>query len=118
MHTVTARAALALTSLSLGLLGATAVAFTRQRRAVMVACGALFVPVVAAATLAAWWPVSPVLAVCLLAGTLGVSLVTLVLYAVDWLFAVFALEMTYPALLCWVLWPVLVAADFLVLAAA
>jgi hypothetical protein len=101
-----------LNALSLALFGAAAVAFSRQRRLVLAVCGALFVPVAAAAALAVWWPVSPAVCVVLLASTLGVSVLLLLLYALDHAFAVFALEMTYPAMLCWVLWPALIFADF------
>jgi hypothetical protein len=98
--------------LALALFGAAAVAFTRQRRAVMLACGALFVPVAALATVAVWWPVSPAAAVALLMVGMALPLGTLLVFAIDLLWAPFALEMTYPAMLCWVLWPVLIAADF------
>jgi hypothetical protein len=47
----------------------------------------------------------------LLAATLGLSLVALALYAIDCLWAPFCLEMTYVALTCWVLWPLLVLVD-------
>jgi len=49
--------------------------------------------------------------VLLLAG-MALPLLTLLLFAIDLLWAPFAAEMTYPAMLCWVLWPVLIAADF------
>ena len=98
--------------LALALFGAAAVAFTRQRRAVMLTCGALFVPVATLATVVVWWPVSPAAGVALLLAGMALPLVTLLLFAIDLVWAPFALEMTYPALLCWVLWPVLIAADF------
>jgi len=105
-----------LNALSLALFGAAAVAFSRQRRLVLVVCGGLFVPVAAASTVAVWWPLSPAVCIVLLAATLGISLLFLLLYAVDHAFAVFALEMTYPAMLCWVLWPLLVFVDFVAMA--
>ena len=98
--------------LALGLFATAAVAFTRQRRAVMLVCGALFVPVAGVATVAVWWPVSPAVAIVLLLAGMALPLLTLLLFAVDLIWAPFAVEMTYPAMLCWVLWPVLVAADF------
>ena len=104
--------ALNMNALSLALLGAAAVAFTRQRRAVLLVCGGLFVPAAAAATVATFWPVSPAAAVVVMAATLGPSLVGLALYAVDRLAAPFCIEMTYAAMACWVLWPVLVVVDF------
>ncbi len=111
-------AAFDLNVLALALLGAAAVAFTRQRRVVMVACGALFVAAAAGGTLAAWWPLSPAVAIIALALGLALPVATLALLAVDLLWAPFALEMTYPALICWVLWPALVLANFAALAAA
>jgi hypothetical protein len=104
--------ALDMNALSLALLGAAAVAFTRQRRAALLVCGGLFVPAAAAATAATFWPVSPAAAVLAMAATLGPSVLGLALYAVDRVFAPFCLEMTYAGMLCWVLWPVLVAVDF------
>ena len=98
--------------LSLALFAAAAVAFTRQRRAVMLACGALFVAVGTWATLATWWPLSPAAAVVLLAVGMGLPLAGLALFAVDYVWAPFALEMTYAALLCWVVWPGLILADY------
>jgi hypothetical protein len=98
--------------LALALYGAAAVAFTRQRRAVTIACCALFVPVATLATVAVWWPVGPGVGVALLIIGMALPLGTLLLFAIDLVWAPFSLEMTYPALLCWVLWPLLVAADF------
>ncbi len=100
-----------LNALSLALFGAAAVAFSRQYRPVTVACGALFMPAAAAATVAVWWPFSPGFGVFLLVVGLGVPALCLLLYGVDLVFAVFALEMTYPAMVCWVLWPALVLAN-------
>lgn len=99
--------------LSLALLGAGAVAFTRQRTAGLLACAGLFVPVAAAAALTVYWPVSPVLAVLLLCVTEGLPLAALALYVIDRTLAPFCVEMTYAVLICWVLWPVLVLANFL-----
>jgi hypothetical protein len=103
--------ALGLTALSAALLGAAAVAYTRQRTVVMAVCGALFVAAATAATVAVYWPASPAAGVLLLALAFGPSLLALLLYVLDRVFAVFCIEMTYPALICWVLWPALVAAD-------
>ncbi|MGD2174280.1 MAG: hypothetical protein PVJ27_02665 [Candidatus Brocadiaceae bacterium] len=98
--------------LSLALFGAAAVAYSRQRTLALCACGALFVPVAAGATVLVYWPISPALAALLLAGTLGVSLVGLLLYALDRLWAPFCLEMTYATMVCWLLWPLLVVVNF------
>jgi len=108
--------ALDMSVLSLALLGAAAMAFSRQRRAVLLTCGALFLPAVTVATVAVFWPVSPALAIALLVATLGPSVLALLLFWVDRAFAPFSLEMTYPAMVCWLLWPALVAADFVGLA--
>ena len=99
--------------LAVGLVGCGAVAFARRCRVAMVGCLALFVPVAAAATVAVWWPLSPTLALVLLAVLEGVPLVGVVLYGIDLAFAPFCLEMTYAALLCWLGWPLLVLVDFL-----
>ena len=104
--------ALHMSVLSFALLSAAAIAFTRQRVVVLAVCGVLLVPVVTIATVAVYWPIGPVLAIVLLCATLGVSLLALLLYLVDRIFAPFCVEMTYPAMICWVLWPVLVLADF------
>jgi hypothetical protein len=98
--------------LSLALLGAAAAAFTRQRRPVMAVCAALFVLSAGLAAGTVYWAVSPGLTIALLGVTLGLPLTALALYAVDVAFAPFCVEMTYPAMLCWVLWPVLVAFNF------
>ncbi|MCD6416580.1 MAG: hypothetical protein J7M08_07785 [Planctomycetes bacterium] len=87
-------------------------AFGRRRTLSMLVCGGVFVPAAAAATLVVYWPLSPVLAVALLAFGLGLPLLALLLYVIDRAFAVFCLEMTYPALICWILWPLLVAVNF------
>jgi len=104
--------ALELNMLSLALLGAAAVAFTRQRRMVMFVCGALFVVAASLAGLAVWWPLSPAVAAVALALGLGLPLVGLLLFAVDLAFAPFCIEMTYPAMLCWVIWPALVFVNY------
>jgi hypothetical protein len=107
-----ARVALDLNMLALALLGAAAVAFTRQRRLAMFVCGSLFVGTAALGVLAVWWPVSPPLAVVLLAAGLGLPLAGLLLFAVDLAFAPFCIEMTYPAMLCWLFWPAVVLANY------
>ncbi len=100
-----------LTLLAAALLMVSAVAFTRQRRLLLTVCGGLFVAVVTRATIALYWPVSPAFTVALLTLTVALPLLTLALYAVDVLWAPFCLEMTYPAMICWLLWPALVLAD-------
>ena len=88
-------------------------AFTRRRTAVLLICGGFFVPVAALASVAVYWPLSPVFTVLLLAFALGLPLLALTLYAVDLVFAPFCVEMTYPAMVCWLLWPLLVLINFL-----
>lgn len=104
--------ALDLSMMSLALLAAAAVAFTRHRRMVLMVCCGLFVPTAGLATMAVWWTLSPTLAVLLLSVTLGLPFLALLLYAVDLTLAPFCLEMTYLAMLCWILWPVLVMVNF------
>jgi hypothetical protein len=99
------------------LLAATAYAFAQQWRILLVLFGTLFVPAAGAATVAVYWPLHPLLAVVLLSVTLGISLAGLLLYAVDRIWAPFCIEMTYAALVCWLLWPLLMAADLAGLAA-
>lgn len=106
-------AALDLNILSLALFGATAVAFTRQRRIVMVTCGALFAAVTGAASVLVWLSVSPHVAILLLAIGMALPLAGLALYAIDRVWACFSAEMTYASLLCWVLWPLLILINFL-----
>lgn len=105
--------ALDLNALSLALFGAAALAFTRQRTLVLAVCGGLFVPVAGLVSIALYWPLSPVFALLLLCVTLGLPLLALLLYAVDVAFAAFCVEMTYPAIICWLLWPLLVLVNFL-----
>ena len=102
----------ALNILALALLVTAGVAFTRQQGGVLIVCGALFVPVAGAATWAVFWPVHPALAVLVLAGTLGLSVLMLALYAIDRVWAPFCMEMTYPAMIFWLLWPLLVLVNF------
>lgn len=109
----TAQVTLQLWILALGLYFAGAMAFTRQRRMVTVACCGLFAVVACFLTVAVWWPVSPTWAVVLLVATMGLPALTLALFAVDFVFAPFGAEMTYPGMLFWVLWLVLLAADLL-----
>ena len=107
-----ANQALDMNVLSLALLCAAMVAFTRQRRMVTVVCAALFVPVAGLAAFLVYWPVSPVFVVLLLALAVGLPLATLLLYLIDLHFAPFCLEMTYPGMLCWLLWPALALVSF------
>ena len=104
--------ALDLNVLALALLGAAAMAFTRQRRLVLAVCGTLFVPAAVLGAVAVYWSLSPALTIVLLAVTMALPLLALGAYAVDVLFAPFCVEMTYPAMICWVLWPLLMAANF------
>ena len=99
------------TILSAALLVTAAVAFTRQRRMVLVVCAGLFVVVAALASVDVYWPVSPAFTVVLLAVTLGLPLLTHIIYAVDLVFTPFGSEMSWPAMICWLLWPVLVVAN-------
>jgi hypothetical protein len=107
---------MALNILSLLLLVAAALAFTRQERAVLYACGALFVPAAGGAAVLIFWEWNAAFTGALLAFTLGVSLLLLLLYWVDRTFAVFCLQMTYPAMLMWLLWPALVVVNIFGLA--
>ncbi len=107
---------LVLNILSLLLLVVTALAFTRQERFVLATCGTLFVLVAATATVWVYWQWNRTFTVMLLAATLGLSLLLLLLYWVDRTFAVFCLQMTYPAMLMWLLWPLLVVANIFGLA--
>ena len=100
-------------TLALGLYLAAAMAFTRQRRMVTVSCCVLFAGVGSLLTVAVWWPVSPIWTVLLLAATVGLPMLTFAAFAVDFVFAPFGAEMTYPGMLLWVLWPVLLVADLI-----
>jgi hypothetical protein len=97
--------------LATALLAAAAMAFTRQRRFTLVCCGGLFVLIATWTTLAIWWAVGPALAVAILAVLMGLSLLALLLFAIDVIWTPFCLEMTWVGMICWVFWPVLVAAD-------
>lgn len=101
--------AIATNLLAAALLLGAALAFVRRRPVLLVFCGACFVPAAGAGAVLAFWGWSAPATVILLALTLGVSLLGLLLYVIDRIWAPFCLEMTYAALLCWVLWPVLVA---------
>ena len=108
--------ALNLNTLALALLILSAVCFNRRRHRMLLVSGALFFPVAAAATLACWWPLLGLAAaIAVLALTLGASLLLLALLLIDVTLAPFCLEMTYPALLCWVLCPLAVGANYLAL---
>jgi len=101
-----------LNALSFALLAVAAVAFFRQRRLVLALAAVLFFPVAAAATVLIWWPISPVAAVLILAVTLGVPLVALAVFAIDFIWAPFCLEMTYLTFLCWILCPLAVLLNY------
>ncbi len=107
---------LTLSILSAVLLAATAAAFALRRPTLLCALGAVFVPVAAATTVHLYWGPAPWLAVALLAVGLGLPLLGLALYAVDVIWAPFCVEMTYATLICWVLWPGLVAVNLVVAA--
>jgi hypothetical protein len=94
--------------LAMALFALAGMAFTRQRRLVLVCGGGLFVLVATWTALTVWWPVSPVGAVCLLAVLMGLPLAALLVFAVDVIWTPFCLEMTWPAMVCWILWPALV----------
>ena len=96
---------LALNLLSLAFLALAGVAFARRYRGILAITGVLFFPVCTAALLTGWWELSPLLAIFLVVCTLGISLLTLCLLAIDVTWAPFCLEMTYPSLLCWILCP-------------
>jgi hypothetical protein len=105
-----------LNMLATALLAATAMAFTRQRRFVMVCCGALFVLAAVWTTVAVWWAVSAVAAVVILMVLIGIPLLALLVFAVDYVWTPFCLEMTWPGMICWLFWPALVALNALCLA--
>jgi hypothetical protein len=108
--------ALLLNTLSLALLALAATSYVRRRFAILCGAALLFFPVTAAATVLTWWPLSPALAVAILALTLGVSLCALALFGIDVAWAPFCLEMTYLTFLCWTLFPLAVLLNFLGLA--
>lgn len=84
------------------------VAYVRHRRTILAVIAAIFFPLCGISLLHGWWSISPILALIFLALTLGVSLVTLVLFLIDLLWAPFGLEMTYLTFLCWILCPLAV----------
>lgn len=106
---------LQLNILSFGLLSLAAVAYARRKFHIFWPAVGLFLPLSAWTTIATWWPVSPLFTVLLLAFTLGLSVVALVLFAVDVIWAPFCLEMTYLTPLCWILCPLLVFVNYSVL---
>ncbi len=107
--------ALKLNILSFALLGLAAVSYARRQFHVFWPTVVLFFPVLAWTTFATWWAVSPLFTVFLLTFTLGISLLALLLFAVDVIWAPFCLEMTYLTPLCWILCPLLVFANYSVL---
>lgn len=98
--------------LSFGLLALAGVSFARRRFVALWGAGILFFPVTGAATALTWWPVSPTLTIVLLTLTLGVPLVTLVLFGIDVVWAPFCVEMTYLTFLSWVLCPLAVLLNY------
>ena len=108
-------AGLGLNTVSLALVLLGAVAYAHQRRWVLVTGGALFFAVIAAASVVCWWPISPAVGVVVIAVAAGIPLLLLGLLLLDVTLAPFCLEMTYPALLCWVLSPAGVAANYVAL---
>ncbi len=101
--------ALGLNTVALAFFAAAAWAFWSRRQLLVTLFGALFVPTAGSAAILVFWPVSPVLAFAVMLPTLGLSLMGLLLFFIDRVWAPFCLEMTYAALLCWVLWPALLA---------
>lgn len=99
---------LTLSILSAALLVLAGVAFVRQRRVILAITAALFFPLCGTSLLCSWWLISPILALVFLILTLGVSLVTIVLFLIDVIWAPFGLEMTYLTFLCWILCPLAV----------
>lgn len=97
--------------LAMALFALAGMAFTRQRRLVLVCSGTLFVLVATWTTLSVWWPGSPAIGVGLLAVFMGLPLAALAAFAADVIWTPFCLEMTWPAMICWVLWPALVVAN-------
>ncbi len=101
-----------LSTLSFALLVLAAVAYSRQRFVALWAAGTLFFCTTGLATVVIWWPVSPSLAVLILAVGLGGSLAVLALFAIDVIWAPFCLEMTYVTALCWILCPLVVLLNY------
>jgi hypothetical protein len=90
-----------------------AASYVRQRFVGLWLAGLLFFPLTGLATVWTWWPVSPLAAILILVGTLGVPLVCLALFAIDVMWAPFCLEMAYLTILCWVLCPQAVLLNYL-----
>lgn len=102
----------ALNILSLAFFGLAAVAYGRKHRITLSVAAGLFFPTCGVSLITTWWPLSPLVSLVLTGATLGVALVMLALFAVDVIWAPFALEMTYLTLLCWFLCPLAIALDF------
>jgi len=102
--------------LSLVLLIMCAYAWTAQLTRALIACSAAFLVAAVWTTLATIYPWSPGIAVALMVVTLMGSMTAVALYVTDVVWAPFCLEMTYMLILCWILCPLLVAANFAALA--
>ena len=99
--------------MSFALLALAGVSYARRRFMTLWGAAALFFPVTGAAAVTTWWTLSPTLTIIILLFTLGTSLVALAMFAVDVIWAPFCLEMTYLALLCWILCPLAVLFNYL-----
>ncbi len=97
-----------LTLFAAALLVVGSVAYIQRKRRILAIAGALFFPICSGALVSSWGPISTALTAIFLVGTLGLSLFALALFAIDVIWAPFALEMTYLTFLCWILCPVAV----------
>lgn len=102
--------------LSLVLLTMCAYSWSRQLTKALIPCAAVFLAVAGWTTVATLYPWSPTVAVALMAVTLLGSAAAVTLYVIDVVWAPFCLEMTYMLIICWILCPLLVAANFIGLA--
>lgn len=99
-------------ALSFALLALAAVSYPRWRRRTLAVAGVLFFPATAVAVVLTWWPVSPLLAIVILAVTLGIPLGCLALFGIDVIWAPFCMEMTYVTVWCWILCPLAVMLNY------
>ena len=98
--------------LSFALFALAAVAYARKHRLVLGAAGLLFFPLCCVSLMSTWWALSPIAAIVLPVCTLGGSLVVLVLFGIDVIWAAFGFEATYLTFLCWILCPLAILVDF------
>lgn len=80
-------------------------AYVLQKRTCLIILATIFFPVATTSLLTTWWPLQPILAIVFIFVTLGGSFLALTLFVIDYIWAPFALEMTYVTFLCWVLCP-------------